>query len=90
MDQTRQPRLFQSKSLLDTLPSSLATSKIDLSTFQVDPEEVNDYGYTGAVNRNRALEITFGWEGHSSGDQLTPCPLTGCGQVFLWGDFLIR
>ena len=37
IDQTRQACLAQLKSPLDALPSSFPTSKINLSTFQVDP-----------------------------------------------------
>jgi len=69
MDQTRQMPLAQLKGVLDALPSSFPTSKINLNTFQVDPAEVNDYGYTGAVNY--ALDITLVWKSRSSGIRLS-------------------
>jgi hypothetical protein len=68
MDQPRQTRLAQLKRLLDALTSSILPSTIDFSNFQVDPGEVNDYGYTGAANH--ALELTFGWKTHSSGGRV--------------------
>jgi hypothetical protein len=73
MDQTRQTHLAQLKKLLGMLPSSAPPSTINFINFQVIPGEVNDYGYTGAINH--ALELTFGWKTHSSGDWVIP--LTG-------------
>jgi hypothetical protein len=69
MDQTHQTRIAQLKSLLGALPSSFPTSTINLDTFRSNPGDVNDYGYTGAVNR--AFETTFGWKSRSRLSRLT-------------------
>jgi hypothetical protein len=66
-------RLAQLKSPLDALPSSVLTCTNNFGTFHVGPGEVNDYGYTGAVNHAR--ELTFGRKSRSSGDRFIP--LTG-------------
>ena len=52
MAPTRQTRLAQLRSLLDALPSNIFNQP---QHFRVDPGEMNDDGYTVAVNQDSGV-----------------------------------